>query len=84
MGCTLLVGDRVKLSGRHLRSTGQTTGSGGQSVWTIQGFDGEWAITDEPVAFDCWTPEEHAADPSLKWRRIHVGNLYRVGTVDHR
>ena len=67
------IGTRVKLTGKFLKSTGQGRGSAGLSVWTITGFSnaGAWAITDEPVANpEMWTAEEHAADPTLKFRRI--------------
>jgi hypothetical protein len=81
---TFAVGDKVKLTGKFLRSTGQLTGSEGLSQWTIIALRDEFAVVDQPVGFDCWTPEEHAADPLLKWRRIHTGNLYRVGTLSGR
>lgn len=80
----LAVGDKVKLTGKFLKSTGQATGSEGRSVWTVQAIRGEFAITNQPVSFDCWTPEEHAADPLLKFRRINMANLYKVGTLDSR
>lgn len=75
------IGDRVQLTGKHLRSTGQYTGTAGSSVWTITGFSNgdRWAITDEPRPDDgMFSAEELAADPTLAFRRIAVGNLQRV------
>lgn len=82
------VGDRVKLTGKFLASTGQRTGSEGRRVWTITGFSngGAWAIVDQPLscAADFYTAEELAADPTLAFRRIAVANLYIVGQLDSR
>ncbi len=83
------IGDRVKLTGKFLRSTGQHSGGEGQSVWTITGFSngGAWAITDEPAysaAAGYYSAEELAADPSLRFRRIAVANLFIVGQLDSR
>lgn len=77
----MAVGDRVKLTGKFLRSTGQALGAEGASVWTVKAIRGEFVVTDQPIAFDCWTPEEHAADPLLKFRRINAANVFKVGTV---
>lgn len=73
------VGDRVKLTAKFLRSTGQQRGDEGTKVWEILGFDNVWAIVNEPV-FDStyFTAVELEADPSLKWRRIAVSNLKLV------
>lgn len=80
------IGDRVKLTGKFLRNTGQHTGSEGTRVWTITGFanDGRWAITDQPSDTSYYTSEEMAADPTLGYRRIAVENLYIVGQLDSR
>lgn len=76
------IGDRVQLTSKHLRNTGQYTGSGPASVWTITGFSngGRWAITDEPSYHPpgYYSEEELAADPTLLFRRIAVANLQRV------
>lgn len=73
----LNVGDTVKLTSKFLKSTGSTQGA---RKWTVLGFDGSFAIVDEPI-YDpsAFTPDELARDPSLKWRRIHVGNLMSTG-----
>jgi hypothetical protein len=81
------VGDRVKLTSKFLRSTGQYTGSEAQSVWTVTGLchDGRWAITDEPAySADAgyYSAEELAEDPTLRFRRIAVGNLQCVTRPD--
>jgi hypothetical protein len=79
---TLQIGDRVRLTGRFLRNTGQHTGPEGRSVWTITGFStaGPWAITDEPSSLEpgYYTPQELEQDPTLKFRRIALDNLEKV------
>lgn len=76
------VGDRVQLTGKFLRSTGQYTGREPASVWTITGLcnDGRWAITDQPAEHPAgyYSDAELAADPTLAFRRIAVANLQRV------
>jgi hypothetical protein len=72
----------VRLTGKHLRNTGQYTGSAGLDRWIVthieQGTDG-WVIatTDEPRpdAAQIWTPEELEQYPQLRFRRINVANL---------
>jgi len=80
------VGDKVRLTGKFLKSTGQYSGKEGQSVWTIQGFtnEGRWAIVDEPADTSYYTADEIASDPTLAFRRIAVGNLYICGQLDSR
>jgi hypothetical protein len=81
----LQIGDRVRLTAKHLRNTGQYTGPAGQSVWTITGFSNgdRWAVTDERSASaelaGYYSTEELAADPTLRFRRIAVANLQLVG-----
>lgn len=78
-------GDRVKLTGKFLRSTGQYTGREAQSVWTVTDIvnGGRWAITDqqleESYVNSTFSLEELSADPTLCYRRIAVGNLQKVG-----
>lgn len=76
------IGDRIQLTGKFLRSTGQYTGREPASVWTVTGFSGSWLITDEPLppqyVNETWTAAELAADPSLAYRRIAPGNVQRV------
>ena len=78
----LAIGDYVRLTGKHLRNTGQYAGAAGQSVWQITGFTngGQWATTDEPEDHPpgYYADEELAAEPSLRFRRIAVGNLERT------
>lgn len=78
----LEVGDRVQLTSKFLRSTGQYTGREPASVWTITGLcnNGRWAITDQPADHPAgyYSDAELADDPTLKFRRIAVSNLQRV------
>lgn len=78
----LAIGDRVQLTSKFLRNTGQYTGREPASVWTITGFTNgdQWAITDEPSCHPVgyYSAEELAADPTLAFRRIAVGNLQKV------
>lgn len=75
------IGDRVKLTGKHLQSTGQYAGPAGLSTWTITGIDGNWAITDQPLsaaALQSYTAAELADDPTLAFRHIALANLRKV------
>jgi hypothetical protein len=80
------IGDKVKLTGKFLRSTGQHAGKEGQSVWTILGFSNgdRWAIVDQPTDTSHYTAAELTEDPSLRYRRIAVANLYICGQLDSR
>lgn len=69
------IGDRVRMTGKFLRSTGQYAGLDSQQVWKVLGFDGGWAVVNEETDTRYFTDEELKLDPSLQWRRIHVGNL---------
>lgn len=79
---TFAIGDRVQLTGKHLRSTGQYTGRAPSSVWTITGFSGSFVVTDErlpeSLIHSMWTAAELSADPTLAFRRFAPGNLQRV------
>ena len=77
-------GDKVRLSAKFLRSTGQYTGSASRRIWTIKEIQDEFAIVDEPADTRWYSAAEIAADPSLKWRRINVANLVRIGTFSSR
>jgi len=79
-------GTRVRYSGKFLRNTGQMTGSAGQQVFTVTHVRGEYVTVDQKIhpGGDVWTPEEHAADPTLAYTRIHTGNLTIVGQLDSR
>ncbi len=73
------IGDRIQLTSKFLRNTGQYTGSEPASVWTITGFSGSFIITDEPRPNDgMFSAEELVADPTLAFRRIAPGNVQRV------
>lgn len=86
------VGDKVKLSGVYLKSTGQERSSEGLKTWTITDIIGGhggvgFAVVDEPVSkstLDFFTPDELAADPTLRFRRINLRNLVKLGQVTSR
>ena len=80
----LKIGDRVKLTGKFLKSTGQQTGREGATVFTVVGFDGNWAVVDQKLEGSYFTDAEIAANPSLAFRRIALGNLFKVGTTTPR
>lgn len=42
---------------------------------SVQGIDGDSAITNEPSLSDYYTAEELKADPTLAFRRIALANL---------
>ena len=69
------VGDKVKLTGKFLRNTGQFTGSEGLSQWIVQACpcslceDGRYVAVNEPSASDPDRP-----------RHFNARNLYKVGT----
>jgi hypothetical protein len=74
------IGDRIQLTSKFLRNTGQYTGREPASVWTVTGFSGPWLVTDEPAGDPAgyYSDEELAADPTLAYRRIAPGNVQRV------
>lgn len=78
------VGDKVRLTGKFLRSTGQYTSDEARKVWTITGIDGSFVVTDEERSeLSYWTAEELETDPTLRFRRIHSDHLIKVGKPDH-
>jgi hypothetical protein len=84
-----IVGDRVRLTGAFLRSTGQIAGGEGQSTWTVQPCpcrlcaDGRFVLTNQPRENDgMFTEAEIAAEPHLLYRHINAGNLVKVGAID--
>lgn len=82
---TFRPGDLVKLTAQFLKSTDQLTGPEGEKEFKVQAIDGDWVVTDHLLTdTSCWTPEELEADHLLKFRRIHSGNLFRVGTFTPR
>jgi hypothetical protein len=81
MAHTINIGDTVRLTAKHLKSTGQIRGGAGLSRFKVTGFDGSWAVTDQELseaALGSFTAEELAADPSLRFRRIALANLEPV------
>lgn len=79
------VGDKVKLTGKFLKSTGQFKGPAGLSTWVVTAITPNgWAVTNQAVSnatLESFAADELAADPSLKFRRIALANLYVVGTL---
>ncbi len=72
-------GDKVRFTGKYLRSTGQVRSQGeGRGNWTITAIDGDWAVTDALVGVAWFSEAELAEDPTLAFRRINLGNLERV------
>lgn len=71
------VGDKVRLTAKFLRGTGQRAET--RKRWTVTAIDARhgWAVVDEKAHFasNWYSEEEQAADPSLVWRRIALGNL---------
>ncbi len=92
MAAKISVGDRIKLTGKFLRSTGQFTGPEGLSKWTVRACEcdlcagGDFVCTDQKATHvpGMYTAEELATYPSLAWRHINRANVYRVGTLDSR
>ncbi len=85
----LQAGDKVRLSGAFLKSTGQTAGGEGQAVWTVQVCPcrscaaGRTVLTDQLRQDDgMFTPEEIAAEPHLQYRHILAVNVRKVGRPD--
>jgi hypothetical protein len=81
------VGDKVKLTIKFLRSTGQYVGGEGHKRWTVKAVgSGEHPMVtvDESRAdLGYWTKEELAADPMLQYRRIAACNLMLASKPDH-
>jgi len=72
------VGDTVRMTGKFLRNTGQQVGGEGKKHWTVKDIQGSFAVVDEDADTSYFTAEEMQKDPSLRWRRINVGNLEPV------
>lgn len=76
------VGDRVRFTAKFLRNTAQGTGYASKETWTVTGFSRDWAITDQELSAEyvemMWTPDELAADPTLKFRRIAIAHLEKL------
>ncbi len=82
------VGNKVRLTGAFLRSTGQIAGGEGRSVWTVQACkcrlcaDGRFVLTDQRSMEGMFTEEEIAREPHLAYRHINAANLVRIGVPD--
>ncbi len=84
------VGDKIRLTGKFLRSTGQYTGHDAHRTWTVlrveEGKYGssDFLTVDQPQEdMSYWTQEEIDADPMLKWRRINAANCILASRPDH-
>ncbi len=79
MAAKIQTGDKIKLTGKFLKSTGQTRGGEGQSTWLVvacacglcQG--GRFVATNE-TSYDDETRPRHFA----------IGNVFKAGTADAR
>lgn len=74
--CPLCQGERVRLTAKFLRNTGQYSGREPLSVWTIQACECELCSTGRFVATDQIDPEDGTR------RHINVGNLERATAAD--
>jgi hypothetical protein len=75
-------GDRVQLTGRFLRNTGQFTSDEAHKVWRVVGvktYSKELTLVtvDEPSISATYgiTAQELKEDPTLTHRRINAANL---------
>lgn len=81
------IGDKVRLTGKHLRNTGQYTGSAGMDRWIVQACQcllcatGRFVRTNEKSAtFSHEMYADIAGTPeyeSVQWIHINVHNLER-------
>jgi len=81
---TFNIGDRVRLTGAFLRSTGQIVGGEGQKRWTVMGIKAvspDFVIVrvDEDASDTeiYYTREELEAMPELRQRGINAANLQK-------
>ncbi len=84
------VGDKVRLTGKFLRSTGQFVGGDSRSRWEVlhvdegKHGDPDMITVNQPKHdMSFWTAEEIAANPLLKWRRINAANLQLASKPDY-
>ena len=83
----LHVGDRVKLTGKFLKNTGQTLGHAGMDTWIIMGFwgsDDRMVYVNEPIDPNNPLYADLSDADRPKWRTIAAGNLYKVGSLTVR
>lgn len=84
------VGDRVRLTGKFLRSTGQYTGQDAHSKWTVVSIKGDFIGVDEPKDdLSYWTPDE-IKQMEVTWqgktfvpRKINAHNLVLADKPDY-
>ncbi len=83
-------GDRVQLSGKFLRSTGQSAGGEGAKIWTVEACPCPLCAAKvhpcvrvdeerDELTLQSWTAEELAAHPYLRRRHIAACNLKHYG-----
>lgn len=78
-------GDKVRLTGKYLRNTGQYKGSEGMARWIVQACKaatpcrmcagGVYILTNEPADTAGLTAEDLVQAPCARWRRINAANL---------
>lgn len=82
----LQIGDKVRLTGKFLKSTGQHAGGEGRKTWIVVGFwvgDSSMVLVNEPISM----PELYADLPIEErpvWRTIAAANLCKVGELTVR
>ncbi len=83
MAAPIVVGDKIKLTGKFLASTGQRTGPEGLSTWIVVACEcglcktGDFVATNEPAQL---YPDETLP----RQRHFHRGNVFKAGTLDAR
>ena len=83
------VGDRVRLTGKFLRNTGQYTGKDAHGKWTVVSVDDDFIGVDEPADTSWFSPEEAKA-LEVTWRgrtfvprKINAHNLMLADKPDY-
>jgi len=79
MSKSIVVGSRVRLTGKFLRSTGQIAGGEGLSRWIVLDIRGSFAVVDEKTStgksgYEDLSDEEFYGQ-KLDYRRINLANL---------
>jgi hypothetical protein len=79
------VGDKVRLTGDFLRSTGQFAGGDGMAVWTVQACpcslcrEGRFILTDELRQDDgVFTSADIRREPHLQFRHVNAANVQKA------
>jgi hypothetical protein len=78
-------GDKVRLTGKFLRNTGQYTGPDAHGKWTVVEHQGcEMCASGDFVAVNEKREPYPDEDPNIpRWRHINTGNLILVGKPDY-